>query len=138
MITALAICLLLLLIGMVTTNTKLKLRHQELLHQTLKNQKDQIDRLFHGMTQLIDRYAVGDLVNNRYEYREYSNHEALYPESGSYQYLIDEAAKKYFVLSDTENIKLNPSPKQRISSEGAPQRKRDLKDRIQRPNRKHL
>ena len=107
MITALAICLLLLLIGMVTTNTKLKLRHQELLHQTLKNQKEQIDQLFCGMTQLIDRYAVGDLVNNRYEYREYSSHEALYPESGSYQYLIDEAAKKYFVLSDTENIKLN-------------------------------
>lgn len=59
------------------------------------------------MTQLIDRYAVGDLVNNRYEYREYSSPEALYPESGSYQDLIDEAAKKYFVLSDTENIKLN-------------------------------
>ena len=46
-------------------------------------------------------------MKDRYEYHEYSNSNNLYPETGSYQNLLDTAARNYIVLSDTENIKIS-------------------------------
>ena len=105
-ITVLATCLLLLLLRLSSLNAEYKLKHQELLHQALKAQKEQTDQLFYGMTCIVDRYIVVDLLKNRYEYHEYSSN-SLYPETGSYQNLLDTAARNYIVLSDTENIKIS-------------------------------
>ena len=105
-ITVLATCLLLLLLRLSSLNAEYKLKHQELLHQALKAQKEQTDQLFYGMTCIVDRYTVVDLMNDRYEYHEYSSN-SLYPETGSYQNLLDTVARNYIVLSDTENIKIS-------------------------------
>ena len=105
-ITVLATCLLLLLLRLSSLNAEYKLKHQELLHQALKAQKEQTDQLFYGMTCIVDRYTVVDLLKDRYEYHEYSSN-SLYPETGSYQNLLDTAARNYIVLSDTENIKIS-------------------------------
>ena len=105
-ITVLATCLLLLLLRLSSLNAEYKLKHQELLHQALKAQKEQTDQLFYGMTCIVDRYTVVDLLKDRYEYHEYSSNN-LYPETGSYQYLLDTAARNYIVLSDSENIKMS-------------------------------
>ena len=104
-ITGLAACLLLLLLRLSSLNAEYKLKHQELLHQALKAQKEQTDQLFYGMTCIVDRYIVVDLLKDRYEYHEYSSN-SLYPETGSYQNLLDTASRSYIVLSDTENIKI--------------------------------
>ena len=106
-ITVLATCLLLLLLRLSSLNAEYKLKHQELLHQALKAQKEQTDQLFYGMTCIVDRYTVVDLLKDRYEYHEYSNSNNLYPETGSYQNLLDTIARNYIVLSDTENIKIS-------------------------------
>ena len=105
-ITVLATCLLLLLLRLSSLNAEYKLKHQELLHQALKAQKEQTDQLFYGMTCIVDRYTVVDLLKDRYEYHEYSSI-SLYPETGSYQNLLDTVARNYIVLSDTENIKIS-------------------------------
>lgn len=105
-ITVLAACLLLLLLRLSSLNAEYKLKHQELLHQALKAQKEQTDQLFYGMTCIVDRYIVVDLLKDRYEYHEYSSN-SLYPETGSYQNLLDTVARNYIVLSDTENIKIS-------------------------------
>ena len=105
-ITILAACLLLLLLRLSSLNAEYKLKQQELLHQALKAQKEQTDQLFYGMTCIVDRYTVVDLLKDRYEYHEYSSNN-LYPETGSYQNLLDTAARNYIVLSDTENIKMS-------------------------------
>ena len=105
-ITVLATCLLLLLLRLSSLNAEYKLKHQELLHQALKAQKEQTDQLFYGMTCIVDRYTVVDLLKDRYEYHEYSSNN-LYPETGSYQNLLDTAARNYIVLPDTENIKMS-------------------------------
>ena len=105
-ITGLAACLLLLLLRLSSLNAEYKLKHQELLHQALKAQKEQTDQLFYGMTCIVDRYTVVDLMKDRYEYHEY-NSDNLYPETGSYQNLLDTASRSYIVLSDTENIKIS-------------------------------
>lgn len=107
MISILALCLLFLILRLISANTRLRLQHQELIQQALKEQKEQIDQLFFGMTQIIDRYAIGDFVNDRYEYYEYTNLTPLYPRTGSYQKLIDEITRKYIVLSDTGNLKMS-------------------------------
>lgn len=105
-ITVLATCLLLLLLRLSSLNAEYKLKHQELLHQALKAQKEQTDQLFYVMTCIVDRYTVVDLLKDRYEYHEYSSN-SLYPETGSYQNLLDTVARNYIVLSDTENIKIS-------------------------------
>ena len=105
-ITVLATCLLLLLLRLSSLNAEYKLKHQELLHQALNAQKEQTDQLFYGMTCIVDRYTVVDLLKDRYEYHEYSSN-SLYPETGSYQNLLDTIARNYIVLSDTENIKIS-------------------------------
>ena len=105
-ITVLATCLLLLLLRLSSLNAEYKLKHQELLHQALKAQKEQTDQLFYGMTCIVDRYTVVDLLKDRYEYHEYSSN-SLYPETGSYQNLLDTVARNYIVLSDTENRKIS-------------------------------
>lgn len=105
-ITVLATCLLLLLLRLSSLNAEYKLKHQELLHQALKAQKEQTDQLFYGMTCIVDRYTVVDLLKDRYEYHEYSSN-SLYPETGSYQNLLDTVARNYIVLSNTENIKIS-------------------------------
>lgn len=105
-ITVLATCLLLLLLRLSSLNAEYKLKHQELLHQALKAQKEQTDQLFYGMTCIVDHYTVVDLLKDRYEYHEYSSNN-LYPETSSYQNLLDTAARNYIVLSDTENIKMS-------------------------------
>ena len=105
-ITVLATCLLLLLLRLSSLNAEYKLKHQELLHQALKAQKEQTDQLFYGMTCIVDRYIVVDLLKDRYEYHEYSSN-SLYPETGSYQNLLDTVARNYIILSDTENIKIS-------------------------------
>ena len=114
-ITVLATCLLLLLLRLSSLNAEYKLKHQELLHQALKAQKEQTDQLFYGMTCIVDRYTVVDLLKDRYEYHEYSSN-SLYPETGSYQNLLD---KKLYRIIRYRKYKNKPSAEQRIPAESA-------------------
>lgn len=106
MIVTLAVCLLLLLLRLFLLNAKMRLQHQQTLHRLLMSQKETTDQLFYGMTRIVDRYAVIDLARNQYEYHEYSSPQPLYPKTGSYTDMVHDASRQYFVLSETENLKL--------------------------------
>ncbi len=107
MIAALSVCLLILIIRLITIHAKMELEQQQKLHDALEKQKQQLDHLFYGMTQIIDRYAAVDLVNDRYEYDEFLCREGLYTKQGCYHELVEAINSRYVVLSDAENIKMN-------------------------------
>ncbi len=98
--------LCILVVRLVTLHGRFELEKEKSIHTALEEQKSQLDQLFLGMTRIVDRYAVGDFVNDRYEYHEHLLPAPLYPESGSYQDLVEAITAKYVVLSDTEKLKL--------------------------------
>lgn len=130
MISALAVCLLLLLLRLATLHTSLKLQHQKAMHEALKKQKEQTDQLFWGMTQLVDRYAVVDLVHARYEYHEYIRDEDLYSHTGAYQELIECNNPKICHIIGYGKYEDKPAVRQRLSAKGSSQRKRYPENRV--------
>ena len=63
-------------------NMKAEAEYRRMEQQTLAQQKELSDRLFTGMGRIADRYAVCDLVRDRYEYHENVLSKPLYPETG--------------------------------------------------------
>ncbi len=105
-ILALMILLSILIIRLITLHAGQQLQQQKLLHTTLAEQKEQLDHLFFGMTQIVDSYAIVDFSSGSYKYYEHMNRQSLHPSEGSYQELISDVDRRYVVLSDTENMKL--------------------------------
>lgn len=63
--------------------------------------------MFSGLGRIVDRFAVGDLKNNRYEYHENLLKHPIYPETGYYDDLVEDISRQYLVMTDTENKKMN-------------------------------
>ena len=62
------------------------------------------EQLFQGMTRIVDRFAVGDLSKDRYEYHENQFDGPIYPETGRYQDLLDGITKHYRLLGNAEDV----------------------------------
>ena len=56
------------------------------------------------MTRIVDRFAVGDLSKDSYEYHENQFDGPIYPETGRYQDLLDGIIKHYRLLGNAEEI----------------------------------
>ncbi len=72
-----------------------------------EREKELTGQLFNGVTQIVDRFAVGDLVTDRYEYHERQLSHFLYPRQGSYHDLVEFISRRCVVLTDTENAKVS-------------------------------
>lgn len=107
LITVLFTCLMILIIRLIAIHARMDLEQQKRMHAALEEQKRQLDHLFYGMTQIVDRYAAADLTKDSYEYHEKLCSKGLYPEKGAYHDLVEAVNSRYLVLSDTENIKMN-------------------------------
>lgn len=50
----------------------------------MEKEKERATQFLEGISRIVDRYAVADLENDRYEYHELILDEPLYPETGAY------------------------------------------------------
>lgn len=107
-ILVLAILFSMLLVTTITIliiSMKAKLDRERQARQQVEDKKKLAEQLFQGMTRIVDRFAVGDLSKNRYEYQENLYDEPLYPETGRYQEdLLDRITKHYQILDSAENV----------------------------------
>ena len=107
-ILVLAILFSMLLVTTITIliiNMKARLDRERQARQQVEDKKKLAEQLFQGMTRIVDRFAVGDLSKNRYEYQENLYDELLYPETGRYQEdLLDRITKHYQILDSAENV----------------------------------
>ena len=63
-------CIALLLTGTVFALMDSRLRMKEHEQMILLKRKELTEQMFSGLGRIVDRFAVGDLKNNRYEYHE--------------------------------------------------------------------
>ena len=70
----------------------------------MEDKKKLAEQLFQGMTRIVDRFAVGDLSKDRYEYHENQFDGPIYPETGRYQDLLDGITKHYRLLGNAEDV----------------------------------
>ncbi len=87
----------------VRSKTRLQKEIEE--REALQHEKDLVNRLFDGMTAIVDRFASVNLETDTYEYHERASKKPLYPRTGSFSKMVREASDVYAILSDTENIK---------------------------------
>mgnify|MGYP002579880647 FL=1 len=92
---------------LILANMKAEAKSLKMEQQMLSRQKEVSDRLFTGMGRIADRYAVCDLVRDRYEYRENMLSKPLYPESGRYRDFIELMSRRYLVLGKAEGMKMD-------------------------------
>lgn len=92
---------------LILANMKAEAKSLKMEQQMLSRQKEVSDRLFAGMGRIADRYAVCDLVRDRYEYRENMLSKPLYPESGRYRDFIELMSRRYLVLGKAEGMKMD-------------------------------
>lgn len=103
---ATAVFIILLVMIVLVSENRIKLRQEEKERLGLKEEKEEAMRFVDSLARLVDRYAVVDLEKNRYEYHELVSDTLLYPKTGVYQDLIDRFSKRYVVLTNTENAKV--------------------------------
>lgn len=107
-ILVLAILFSMLLVTTITIliiSMRARLDRERQVRQQVEDKKKLAEQLFQGMTRIVDRFAVGDLSKNRYEYQENLYDELLYPETGRYQEdLLDRITKHYQILDSAENV----------------------------------
>ena len=97
--------LLVTTITILIISMKAKLDRERQARQQVEDKKKLAEQLFQGMTRIVDRFAVGDLSKDRYEYQENLYDEPLYPETGRYQEdLLDRISKHYQILDSAENV----------------------------------
>ena len=123
-VTGLFLCTMVLVIGGVALSSRRRLHRKEQERAELEHQKRLSDELFEGVTKIVDRFAICDLENDAYEYREHEFDKPLYPESGRYQDFVEALSKRYVVTSDFGNVKMGTqlSPdhlREVLPSEGA-------------------
>ena len=92
---------------LILANMKAEAKSLKMEQQMLSRQKEVSDRLFTGMGRIADRYAVCDLVRDRYEYRENILSKPLYPESGRYRDFVEGMSSRYLVLGKAEGMKID-------------------------------
>ena len=100
-------CIALLLTGTVFALMDSRLRMKEHEQMILLKRKELTEQMFSGLGRIVDRFAVGDLKNNRYEYHENLLKHPIYPETGYYDDLVEDISRQYLVMTDTENKKMN-------------------------------
>lgn len=100
-------CIALILIGTVFVLMDSRLRMKEHEQMILLKRKELTEQMFSGLGRIVDRFAVGDLKNNRYEYHENLLKHPIYPETGYYDDLVKNISRQYLVMTDTENKKMN-------------------------------
>ena len=71
----------------------------------LQRRKELTEQMFQGMARIVDRFAICDLDNDRYEYHERCGPE-IYPGKGSYQWMVEQVSQRYVIMTDGENAKL--------------------------------
>lgn len=107
-ILVLAILFSMLLVTTITIliiSMRARLDRERQVRQQVEDKKKLAEQLFQGMTRIVDRFAVGDLSKDRYEYQENLYDEPLYPETGRYQEdLLDRISKHYQILDSAENV----------------------------------
>ena len=99
------VCIVIGVIAFIIQGAKNRLRREQMEREELARRKELTEQLFDGMAQIVDRFAVCDLKNNRYEYHERRG-TLLYPETGTYEELIQQISNLYAVLTDSENAKI--------------------------------
>ncbi len=100
------VCALVLVVGGVMLSSRRRLRHKEGERAELARQKELSDELFKGITRIVDRFAIYDLENDTYEYREHEFDEPIYPLKGRYRDFVETMSKRYIVTSDPDNAKI--------------------------------
>lgn len=75
--------------------------------QKAVHDQDMALQLLHGMAETADRYAVVDLAAGTYVYREQLLNNKLYAESGAYADLVAAMSRRYTVLTDDDNAKID-------------------------------
>lgn len=107
-ILVLAILFSMLLVTTITIliiSMRARLDRERQVRQQVEDKKKLAEQLFQGMTRIVDRFAVGDLSKDRYEYQENLYDEPLYPETGRCQEdLLDRISKHYQILDSAENV----------------------------------
>ena len=92
---------------LILANMKAEAKSLKMEQQMLSRQKELSDRLFTGMGRIADRYAVCDLVRDRYEYHENMLSKPLYPETGRYRDFVELMSRRYLVLGKAEGMKMD-------------------------------
>lgn len=106
-ILVLAILFSMLLVTTITIliiSMKARLDRERQARQQVEDKKKLAEQLFQGMTRIVDRFAVGDLSKDRYEYHENQFDGPIYPETGRYQDLLDGITKHYRLLGNAEDV----------------------------------
>ena len=68
----------------------------------VSHEKEISDMLLNSLARIVDRYALCDIENDTYEYHERLARK-LYPERGSYSYLVEAISNRYTLISEEEN-----------------------------------
>ena len=96
--------LLVTTITILIISMKARLDREWQVRQQVEDKKKLAEQLFQGMTRIVDRFAVGDLSKDRYEYHENQFDGPIYPETGRYQDLLDGITKHYRLLGNAEDV----------------------------------
>ena len=96
--------LLVTTITILIISMRTKLDRERQARQQVEDKKKLAEQLFQGMTRIVDRFAVGDLSKDRYEYHENQFDGPIYPETGRYQNLLDGITKHYRLLGNAEDV----------------------------------
>lgn len=96
--------LLVTTITILIISMKARLDRERQARQQVEDKKKLAEQLFQGMTRIVDRFAVGDLSKDRYEYHENQFDGPIYPETGRYQNLLDGITKHNRLLGNAEDV----------------------------------
>ena len=96
--------LLVTTITILIISMRARLDRERQARQQVEDKKKLAEQLFQGMTRIVDRFAVGDLSKDRYEYHENQFDGPIYPETGRYQDLLDGITKHYRLLGNAEDV----------------------------------
>ena len=105
LLSVITVCIAVGITIFIVRDAKIRLRREKKEKAELAKRKELSDQLFDGMAKIVDRFAVCDLKNNRYEYHERRG-KLLYPQEGEYEDLIKQISDQYAVLTDGENAKI--------------------------------
>ncbi len=73
--------------------------------QELQQSKELTDQMLQGIVRIVDRFALCDLENDRYEHHERRNMDH-YPAEGAYHDLLEMISQRYVAMTDGENAKI--------------------------------
>lgn len=121
-----ALIMLLVVLALVSEN-RAKLLNEEKERLLLEKEKERATQFLEGISRIVDRYAVADLENDRYEYYELILDEPLYPETGAYWSLVDYISRRIYCIDQYRERKSLPHDCTGLSEKGASKGKRHFK-----------